>query len=92
MLNAHTELRAKRQRSAQEAIYRNRPIASGDVTSDVCQALPASALTQLPSRGPWRDMAQQHCVSWLSQHPSNLTIGSSGEIGHILSAMSSNTS
>jgi len=25
-LNAHTELRAKRQRSAQEAIYRNRPI------------------------------------------------------------------
>ena len=26
MLNAHTELRAKRQRSAREAIYRNRPI------------------------------------------------------------------
>jgi hypothetical protein len=26
-LNAHTELRAKRQRSAWEAIYRNRPIA-----------------------------------------------------------------
>jgi hypothetical protein len=26
-LNAHTELRAKRQRSAREAIYRNRPIA-----------------------------------------------------------------
>jgi len=25
-LNAHTELRAKRQRSAREAIYRNRPI------------------------------------------------------------------
>ena len=25
-LNAHTELRAKRQRSAQEAIYRNQPI------------------------------------------------------------------
>jgi hypothetical protein len=24
--NAHTELRAKRQRSAREAIYRNRPI------------------------------------------------------------------
>jgi hypothetical protein len=27
-LNAHTELRAKRQRSAWEAIYRNRPIES----------------------------------------------------------------
>jgi len=26
-LNAHTELRSKRQRSAREAIYRNRPIA-----------------------------------------------------------------
>jgi hypothetical protein len=26
MLNAYTELRAKRQRSAREAIYRNRPI------------------------------------------------------------------
>jgi hypothetical protein len=26
--NAHTELRAKRQRSAREAIYRNRPITS----------------------------------------------------------------
>jgi hypothetical protein len=26
MWNAHTELRAKRQRSAREAIYRNRPI------------------------------------------------------------------
>jgi hypothetical protein len=27
--NAHTELQAKRQRSAREAIYRNRPVESG---------------------------------------------------------------
>ena len=30
-LNAHTELRAKRQHSAREAIYRNRPIEGEDV-------------------------------------------------------------
>ena len=33
-LNAHTELRAKRQRSAREAIYRNRPIKRLKLKSD----------------------------------------------------------
>jgi len=37
-LNAHTELRAKRQRSAREAIYRNRPI-EARVESACFQAL-----------------------------------------------------
>jgi hypothetical protein len=42
-LNAHTELRAKRQRSAREAIYyRNRPIRSAmdDVASNIRLAVP----------------------------------------------------
>ena len=34
-LNAHTELRAKRQRSAREAIYRNRPTDLGGVVGGV---------------------------------------------------------
>jgi len=35
-LNAHTELQSKRQRSAREAIYRNRPIAQ-NVLQHICQ-------------------------------------------------------
>jgi hypothetical protein len=37
--NAHTEMRAKRQRSAREAIYRYRPIASYDVAGSIHQSL-----------------------------------------------------
>jgi len=40
-LNAHTELRAKRQRSAREAIYRNRSIQDiwDEAACNVCQVL-----------------------------------------------------
>ncbi len=38
-LNAHAELRAKRQRSAWEAIYRNRPIRSYPVVGELARAL-----------------------------------------------------
>ena len=41
-LNAHTELRTKRQRSAPKAVYRYRPVTSGDVTSDIWQAAPGA--------------------------------------------------
>ena len=34
-LNAHTVLRAKRQRSAREAIYRNRPIGTMPISSAI---------------------------------------------------------
>ena len=47
MLNAHTELRAKRQRSAREAMYRNRPFQEprvpnkiDDMAGTMHQALP----------------------------------------------------
>jgi len=53
-LNAHTELRAKRQRSAREAIYRNRPIREtrvADVASTMHENLlivpPVSILTAM---------------------------------------------
>ena len=38
-MNAHTELRAKRQRSAWEVIYRNRPMCGGPyLRSELAQA------------------------------------------------------
>ena len=51
-LDAHEQLRAKRQRSARKAMYRNRPIqekrvqnASDDVAGNICQAPTAKAAT-----------------------------------------------
>jgi len=40
-LNAHTKLRAKRQRSAREAIYRNRPTLSAYPTSMLVRHMPS---------------------------------------------------
>jgi len=48
-LNVHTELREKRQRSAREAIYRNRPIV---LTSKRTSQAPSPASTVSTSAGP----------------------------------------
>jgi hypothetical protein len=49
-LNAHTELRAKRQRSARESIYRNRPVASNRYTLATPSNTREASLLQLRER------------------------------------------
>jgi len=65
-LNAHTELRAKRQRSAREAIYQNRPIAQ-HVLRPICQTSFLSerihpVMFGASSAGPYLKDSEARCL------------------------------
>jgi len=80
-LNAHTEFRAKRQRSAREAIYRNRPIEPKgipyDVASNICQALPP-----LPGLHVGRRIAVRQFRATATASATRLRL--TGLLGHLL--------
>ena len=52
-LNAHTELRTRRQRSAQEAIYRNRPIENKHSTDVESPPPPPLVCMNIHPEGSW---------------------------------------